>query len=98
MPGIDFEVGQCYRMEIINTPGFVPWLQVIFRDQEVEMSKEPAPSLRCVPASTHESDPDGELSFPSYSSCSRDGVAWGLAAYTKFLQGAIKLLSYYNKR
>eukprot|EP00435_Cladocopium_sp_Y103_P072083 s1276_g39.t1 len=66
VPELDFEVGQFYIMEIINTLDFVPGLQVKYRDQEVEMPRDPASLPRRVPASTHESDSDGERPPPDF--------------------------------
>ena len=64
VPELDFQVGQFYIMEIINTLDFVPGLQVMYRDQEVEMPRDPASLPRCVPAPTHESDSGGERPPP----------------------------------
>ena len=65
VPELDFEVGQFYIKEIINTLDFVPGLQVIYRDQEAEMARDPV-SLPSRVAVTRESDSDGERPPPDF--------------------------------
>ena len=64
VPELDFEVGQFYILEIINALDFVPGLQVIYSDQEVEMPRDLASLLRVVPALRDESNSDGERPPP----------------------------------
>mmetsp|Transcript_73967 Transcript_73967/g.149598 ORF Transcript_73967/g.149598 Transcript_73967/m.149598 type:complete len:245 (+) Transcript_73967:23-757(+) len=66
VPELDSEVGKFYITEIINTLDFVPGLQVIYRDQEAEMARDPVSLPSRVPAVTRESDSDGERPPPDF--------------------------------